>query len=146
VSANRPCVRVDTLRARQAELSWKNARPAAEVAVYGVLVGGPGSFWGQYITSLHCTRFLCSKDEQSCLPATTTLILDRGRETPIHSPSEAATQLCVDPDDCIDCGVCVPFCTSDAIHPIDDLTEEVKPFAARNPAFFAPRQHALRPV
>jgi NAD-dependent dihydropyrimidine dehydrogenase PreA subunit len=47
-----------------------------------------------------------------------------------------ATQLYVDPDGCIDGGACVPVCTSDSIKPIDDLTEELKPFAAKNAAFF----------
>ena len=46
------------------------------------------------------------------------------------------TQLYVEPDGCIDCGACVPVCTSDAIRPIDDLTEEQKPFAAKNAEFF----------
>ena len=49
---------------------------------------------------------------------------------------EAATQLYVDPEGCIDCGACVPVCTSDSLHPIDDLTEEQKEFVARNAAFF----------
>lgn len=50
---------------------------------------------------------------------------------------EAAAQLYVDPNGCIDRGACVPVCTSDSIHAIDDLTEEQKPFAAKNAAFFA---------
>lgn len=49
---------------------------------------------------------------------------------------EAVTQLYVQADGCIDCGACVPVCTSDAIHPFDDLTDEQKPFAAKNAEFF----------
>ena len=50
---------------------------------------------------------------------------------------EAATQLYVDPQGCIDCGACVPVCTSDSIKPADDLTEEEKEFLAKNAAFYA---------
>ena len=50
---------------------------------------------------------------------------------------EAATQLYVDPQGCIDCGACVPVCTSDSIKPADDLTEGEKEFIAKNAAFYA---------
>lgn len=50
---------------------------------------------------------------------------------------EAATQLYGQPDGCIDCGGCVPVCTSDAMHPIDDLPEDEKQFAPKNAEFFA---------
>ena len=49
---------------------------------------------------------------------------------------EVATQLYVDPNGCIDCGACVPVCTSDSIHPIDELQEELKAFAEKNAAFY----------
>ena len=41
---------------------------------------------------------------------------------------DAATQLYVDPAGCIDCGACVPACTSDSIYAVDDLSEEHKKF------------------
>ena len=50
---------------------------------------------------------------------------------------EAATQLYVDPNGCIDCGACVPVCTSDSIHPIDELPEELKACAEKNAAFYS---------
>jgi NAD-dependent dihydropyrimidine dehydrogenase PreA subunit len=50
---------------------------------------------------------------------------------------EAATQMYVDPNGCIDCGACVPVCTSDSIKPVDDLTDEQKHFIERNAAFYA---------
>jgi NAD-dependent dihydropyrimidine dehydrogenase PreA subunit len=43
----------------------------------------------------------------------------------------------VDPNGCIDCGACVPVCTSDSIKTIDDLSEEQKPFIDKNAAFYA---------
>jgi ferredoxin len=49
---------------------------------------------------------------------------------------EAASQLYVDPDSCIDCGACVPVPTSDSIHPVDDLSEEQKRFVQSNAAFY----------
>lgn len=51
-----------------------------------------------------------------------------------HAESE---QLFIDPVECIDCGACVPVCTSDSIKPVEDLTEEQQEFIASNAAFFA---------
>ncbi len=45
---------------------------------------------------------------------------------------ETATQLYVDPAGCIDCGACVPVCTSDAIFALDDVPEEAKQFIEKN--------------
>jgi NAD-dependent dihydropyrimidine dehydrogenase PreA subunit len=50
---------------------------------------------------------------------------------------EAATQLYVDPAGCIDCGACVPVCTSDSIFAADDLPEELKQFVDANATYFA---------
>ncbi len=50
---------------------------------------------------------------------------------------EAATQLYVDPVGCIDCGACVPVCTSDSIYLVDDLPDELKRFVDVNTAYFA---------
>ncbi len=45
---------------------------------------------------------------------------------------EAANQLYIDPDTCIDCGACVPECPVSAIFPLDDLKDEWKHFADEN--------------
>ena len=50
---------------------------------------------------------------------------------------EAATQMYVNPVECIVCGACVPACTSDAIFPIDDVPADKKAFIAANEAYFA---------
>ena len=50
---------------------------------------------------------------------------------------ETASQLFVDPEGRIDCGACVPACTSDSIYAIDDLPDEKKPFAERNSSYYA---------
>jgi NAD-dependent dihydropyrimidine dehydrogenase PreA subunit len=50
---------------------------------------------------------------------------------------ETVTQLYVDPDGCIDCGACIPACTSNSIFVVDELPEDKKEFAAKNAAYFA---------
>ena len=40
--------------------------------------------------------------------------------------------LVIDPDDCIDCDVCVPECPAEAIFAEDDLPEEQQYFTALN--------------
>ncbi len=62
----------------------------------------------------------------------------------IHPRSEegdfaAATQMYVNPADCIDCGACVPACTSDAIFAIDDLPADKQSFIETNANFYAGR-------
>ncbi|HXA78276.1 MAG TPA: ferredoxin family protein [Candidatus Acidoferrales bacterium] len=37
---------------------------------------------------------------------------------------EAATQLYINPDECIDCGACVPVCPVTAIFALEDLPEK----------------------
>jgi ferredoxin len=49
---------------------------------------------------------------------------------------EAATQLFVDPAECIDCGACVPACTSDSIMAVDDVPEDKKEFIEKNAAYY----------
>jgi len=50
---------------------------------------------------------------------------------------DAVTQLYVDPVGCIDCGACVPVCTSDSIFVVDDLKEEQKKFIDINAKYYA---------
>ena len=45
---------------------------------------------------------------------------------------EGATQLYIDPVECIDCGACVPVCPVSAIFALDDLPDEWKEFAKVN--------------
>ena len=49
---------------------------------------------------------------------------------------EEATQLFVDPKECIDCGACVPVCTSDSIRAIDDLPADQQEFIEKNAAYY----------
>jgi ferredoxin len=50
---------------------------------------------------------------------------------------EAATQMYVDPAECIDCGACLPPCPSDAIFPLDEVPADKRQFIAVNEAHFA---------
>ena len=49
-------------------------------------------------------------------------------------PSE--TQLYINPDECIDCGACVPVCPVTAIFALDDLPEKWAGFAAANAEWY----------
>ena len=60
----------------------------------------------------------------------------------IHPRSEegdfaAATQMYVNPAECIDCGACVPACTSDAIFALDEVPADKQASIDANAAFFA---------
>ncbi len=47
-----------------------------------------------------------------------------------------AKQLYIDPDTCIDCGLCVDECPVNAIFSEDDLPEEMEQFIARNADYY----------
>jgi len=48
-----------------------------------------------------------------------------------------ATQLFINPEECLDCGACVAACPTNSIFAADELPEDKKDFAAKNAAFFA---------
>jgi len=49
---------------------------------------------------------------------------------------EAADQLFIDPDTCIDCGLCVDECPVQAIFPAEDLPAEWNSFIEKNAEFY----------
>ena len=49
---------------------------------------------------------------------------------------EGAEQLCIDPDECIDCGACEPECPVEAIFVEEDLPEEWVHFTKINADYF----------
>jgi NAD-dependent dihydropyrimidine dehydrogenase PreA subunit len=51
--------------------------------------------------------------------------------------ADTVTQLYVDPAGCIDCGACVPACTSDSIAAVDDLKEDQLTFVDINAKYYA---------
>lgn len=51
---------------------------------------------------------------------------------PVDCFHEGPNMLVIDPDECIDCAVCIPECPVNAIVPEEDLPEEQKKFTALN--------------
>ena len=49
---------------------------------------------------------------------------------------EGADMLYIDPETCIDCGLCVDECPVKAIFPEEDLPAEWEEFTAKNEAYF----------
>ncbi len=43
---------------------------------------------------------------------------------PVDCFREDARMLVIDPDECIDCGACVPECPVEAIYPLEDVPEK----------------------
>ena len=51
---------------------------------------------------------------------------------PVDAFREAETYLVIDPDECIDCGACVPECPVDAIFSDIDVLEDEEHWIERN--------------
>ncbi len=51
---------------------------------------------------------------------------------PVEAFKEAATYLVIDPDECIDCGACVPECPVDAIFADTDIPDGEEEWEERN--------------
>jgi len=51
---------------------------------------------------------------------------------PVACFHEGATMLAIDPNDCIDCGVCVDECPVGAIFPGDEVPEKWREYTALN--------------
>ena len=51
---------------------------------------------------------------------------------PVDCFREGPNMLVIDPDECIDCNLCVPECPIDAIYAEDDLPEKQKDFIEMN--------------
>jgi ferredoxin len=51
---------------------------------------------------------------------------------PVDCFKEGPNMLVIDPDECIDCAVCIPECPVNAIYAEEDVPEEQKTFIALN--------------
>jgi ferredoxin len=74
----------------------------------------------------------CTKDYicvESC--ATYAIHPDKG-----EAAAATATQVYINPDECIDCGSCAANCPADAIFALDELPADKAHFAEKNAAFF----------
>lgn len=51
---------------------------------------------------------------------------------PVECFHEGPNMLVIDPEECIDCGLCIPECPADAIYVDDELPEDQKQFIEIN--------------
>ena len=51
---------------------------------------------------------------------------------PVDCFKEGPNMLVIDPDECIDCAVCIPECPVNAIYPEEDLPEDQRQFVQIN--------------
>jgi len=74
----------------------------------------------------------CTKDEK-CIDVCPVDCIHPRKDEPQFAD---ATQLYVDPVNCIDCGACVPVCEASAIFAEADLPENYASFAAKNAEYY----------
>src|SRR6185437_12343134 len=58
------------------------------------------------------------------------------KECPVDCIYEGARALYIQPDECINCGACVPACPEEAIYYEDDLPDSLLPYLVDNANFF----------
>jgi len=80
-------------------------------------------------------RCVGTKD-QSCVEVCPVDCIHPAKNIDGEAAFEAAPQLYIDPDVCIDCGACVPECPVEAIFMDDELPEEFRAFLEVNAAYY----------
>ncbi|WP_269500214.1 ferredoxin [Castellaniella sp. S9] len=59
------------------------------------------------------------------------------KECPVDCIYEGVRSLYIQPDECIDCGACVPACPEDAIFFDEDVPDNLREYIADNTRFFS---------
>jgi NAD-dependent dihydropyrimidine dehydrogenase PreA subunit len=59
------------------------------------------------------------------------------QECPVDCIKVGKNMLYIDPNDCVDCGACVPVCPTEAIYYEDDLPKHLEHYKDINKNFFA---------
>ncbi len=74
--------------------------------------------------------------DQSCVAVCPVDCIHPSSDLDGEAAFDAAPQLYIDPDICIDCGACVPECPVSAIFMIEDLPEEYQKDILSNRQFY----------
>ena len=74
----------------------------------------------------------CTKDNL-CIDACPVDCIHPKQDEPDY---EAATQVWIDPEACIDCGACIPVCPTNSIFILEELPADKADFAAKNAAYY----------
>ncbi len=74
--------------------------------------------------------------DQSCVAVCPVDCIHPSSDLDGEAAFDAAPQLYIDPDICIDCGACVPECPVSAIFMIEDLLEEYQKDILSNRQFY----------
>jgi ferredoxin len=93
---------------------------------------GAKSTDGRFAIMAYVITDTCTKDEL-CVEACPTDCIHPKKD---EEGFEAAPQLYVDPEGCIDCGACVPVCPSNSMFLVDDVPADKQEFIAKNAAHY----------
>jgi len=75
----------------------------------------------------------CTKDNQ-CVEACPVDCIHPKEDEPGYAE---ITQLYIHPEECIDCGACVPVCPTNSVFALGDLPAEQAQFAETNAAYYS---------
>lgn len=88
----------------------------------------------------HVITTLCvDTKDQSCVEVCPVDCIHPSSDGDGQEAYDSAPQLYINPEECIDCGACVPECPVSAIFTEDELPEEYQEDLEKNAAFYQKR-------